>query len=347
MRKLTLAIMVLTGILSASIFEKPDFTKVGTSGATFLKINTSARVQGLGGAFTAVADDIAALSINPAGLTNLKKMHLAFNYTKWVSDVKYNYLAFGMPVRFGAIGIQVGYLTMGEMEETTLLEPDGTGFTFDASSAFVGVTYGRSMTDKLSVGITAKVIREAIKRNSAVGYAIDLGTYYRTGFKSLRIAMAVLNFGTKMSFKGPDLDISYVPSEWKDRYNFAGTALPSTFKTTPYKLPLVFRMGIAYDLVNNVRHRLTTALDVLHPNDGQEKVLFGVEYTFNRIFSLRAGYKLDPDRLWDEDEDYTTGLSAGTGFRFRIGKALVNIDYAYYNNGLLGNNHFVTVGYSF
>jgi hypothetical protein len=43
-----------------------------TSGADFLLIGSGARSEGMGGAFTAVADDVNALTFNPAGLALLK-----------------------------------------------------------------------------------------------------------------------------------------------------------------------------------------------------------------------------------------------------------------------------------
>ena len=40
-------------------------TNVGTSGAQFLKIGPGARVDSLGGAFGAIADDVTAIYWNP------------------------------------------------------------------------------------------------------------------------------------------------------------------------------------------------------------------------------------------------------------------------------------------
>ncbi|MCD6132662.1 MAG: PorV/PorQ family protein [Candidatus Hydrothermae bacterium] len=341
-----LATLLLIGIASAGLLEKPDFSKVGTSGAAFLKINTSARIQGLAGAFSAIANDVTGMTMNPAGLGNLTRPQVSINYTKWIADINYGYIAVGFPVKFGAFGIQAGMLSIGDMEETTLEEPEGTGFTFSASSMVFGMTYARAMTDKLTFGITGKFIRESIKRESATGLAVDLGSYYRTGFKSLRIAMAINNFGTSMRFKGPDLDYPVIPSDWQDEWNYAGGPLPLSLKSSSYSLPLMFRLGIAYDFIDNGKNLLTGDFDLLHPNDGQEKFALGFEYTFDRIFSLRVGYKLDPDKYWDQ-ESKIEGLSAGTGLKLRLPNALLNIDYAFVNNGKLGFNHFVTVGYSF
>ena len=50
----------------------PNFNNVGSSGSLFQKIGVGARAAGMGGAFSALADDITALYWNPAGIARLK-----------------------------------------------------------------------------------------------------------------------------------------------------------------------------------------------------------------------------------------------------------------------------------
>ena len=54
-----------------------DFSKVGTTSAQFLKIGVGARAMGLGGSFTALANDVSTLYWNPAGITNLRGFSFA------------------------------------------------------------------------------------------------------------------------------------------------------------------------------------------------------------------------------------------------------------------------------
>ncbi len=346
MKKLAILILVTFG-LGRAFLDQPDFSKVGMSGAQFLKIPTSARVVGLGGAFTALANDLSTLNVNPAGILNVKRRGFMISEVRWISDINYAYMGFVIPMGYNSMGFQVSALTMGKMKKTTYEDPYGeyTG-EFSAHSEMIGLTFGRQMTDKLNVGITAKIVHESISNLSASGFAFDLGTYYRTGFKSLRIGMAVHNFGTDMQFYGEDLKVPTVPSEWQDYYGYQGNPLPLLLETSPYRLPLYFRLGIAYDVVDAPKNKLTTALDLIHPNDGLEKLLLGTEYQYDRFFSLRAGYKLDPDRFYAK-KSVLENLSAGFGVRFNLGNQLITLDYAFLNNGRLGLNHFVTLSYEF
>jgi hypothetical protein len=71
---LCVPVVALTLFVSLSPLRAQNLT----SGADFLKIDSGARSQGMGGAFTAVADDVNALTWNPAGIAFLKTR-------KWVT----------------------------------------------------------------------------------------------------------------------------------------------------------------------------------------------------------------------------------------------------------------------
>ena len=346
MKKLAILILVTFG-LGQAFLDQPEFSKVGMSGAQFLKIPTSARVVGLGGAFTAIANDLSTLNVNPAGITNIQRRAFTATEVRWIADINYAYMGIAVPMGYNAIGIHMSALTMGKIRKTTYDDPYGDNTSdFTAHSEMLGIIFGRKMTDKLSVGIEGKVVHEAISNLSATGIALDLGTYYNTGFKSLRIGMTVHNFGTDMQFNGQDLKVSTIPSDWQEEYGYQGNPLPLLLETSSYSLPLYFRLGIAYDFVNVPKNKLTGALDLIHPNDGLEKVLVGAEYEYDRFFYLRAGYKLDPDRFYDK-KSALFSLSAGFGVKFNVGPQLISLDYAFYNNGRLGLNHFFTISYAF
>jgi long-subunit fatty acid transport protein len=105
--------------------QSSEFDNLGTSGAQFLKLDVDARVVGLGGANAAITRGAMALYYNPAGIANMDENSLAFSYTDWIADIKYNYLAYSRPISgFGNVGVHVAVLTMDDMERTTLEEPD-------------------------------------------------------------------------------------------------------------------------------------------------------------------------------------------------------------------------------
>ena len=58
------------------------------------------------------------------------------------------------------------------------------------------------LTDKFSFGCNLKGIREDYTYGSSNNFAIDVGTFYNTGWKSLRLGMVMQNFGPEMKPSG-------------------------------------------------------------------------------------------------------------------------------------------------
>ncbi len=94
---------------------------------------------------------------------------------------------------------------MGEMEVRTEDMQDGTGEFFNASDLALTVSYGFSLTDRFALGLNVKYLLQRIWKESAQGFAIDIGTIYQTGITGLRIGAALTNFGTDMRMEGDDL----------------------------------------------------------------------------------------------------------------------------------------------
>ena len=60
---------------------------------------------------------------------------------------------------FGNIGFSFTSLSMEDMKVRTVEQPDGTGENFSAGDMAIGLSYARNLTDRFSVGITAKYIK--------------------------------------------------------------------------------------------------------------------------------------------------------------------------------------------
>ncbi len=349
-----------------------DFAKLGTSGAQFLKIGVG-RGAAMGEAFVAIADDASATYWNPAGLAMLTKREIALQHNEWIADIRHDYLSVALPLgSFGTMGISVTALTMGSMEileiddpETIIREDTGTGVYFNASDFAVGFSFARMFTDRLAAGVSVKAVQEMIFNMSASGIAADFGIHYNTGFKGLRIAASMSNFGSDIAFAGRDLDILYdadydYPADYE--------AVPGILKTSPFPLPLVFRFGVAFNPIENEASRFTVAIDLNHPNDNYETMNLGLEYGYLNTVFLRAGYRaylnmdymkamtggdpiIDPtDNTisgYEWGDDWMNNLSAGLGVNLKTGDLGFKVDYTYMNKGILGPTHRIglTMGF--
>ncbi|MYI67489.1 MAG: UPF0164 family protein [Boseongicola sp. SB0673_bin_14] len=348
--------ILLSALIALWAVSSHATTNVGTAGAQFLKIGPGARVDSLGGAFGALADDVTSIYWNPAGISQLEKTSFSDTHTIWLADIRYNYLAFSIPIeKIGTLGASVTFLNVPDTEITTLAKPDGTGLWYSAYDTAVSLAYARQLYAqesgvKLSVGVNAKYIHQQIHRESARGVAIDVGTLYHTGWRSLRIGMSFSNFGPEMRFSGPDLESgSEISGDQRtsDYRPFPDTSNPTrtaALETIEFPLPSNFRIGIAYDVIDAGDNLLTLALDANHPNDNSERLNIGMEYWYRRMAAIRAGYKfrLGEDRVDDEE-----GLTLGLGIHLTLGRRLLSLDYAFADFGHLQQAHRVSLGLQF
>ncbi len=305
-----------------------QFAKVGTAGAKFLSIGVSPRGMGMGEAYVAVANDPSAVFWNPAGIANTNGRQVYFGYTNWLVDTKVPSIVFIMPLdAYSRIGVFVNGLYSDGFVETKL-DPTGvtvTGEEFSYSALEGGVTYAKYFTDKFAAGVNVKAIYEDYGGYSnALGVAMDAGTYFNTGWKSLRIAMSLQHLGTEMKPKG-----TY------KLYVLKGSSLETEereFKS--YNLPMIFRLGAAMELIENELHKLTLAFEATHPNDNLETYAIGAEYTLINKLSLRGGY------CFNRDEG---GLSFGVGVK----TSNITLDYSFSDFGELPDIHRIGINLAF
>jgi len=336
-------IVAFLALLAAAAPAYAVFTKVGMAGLPFLKIGVG-RCTGMGDAFVAVADDATAAFWNPAGLALVQQRQALVNHIDWVSDINHEYLTFVAPTEVGNIGVSVTALSLGRFEETTIDTFQGTGRTFTGMDMAFGLSYARMFTDKLSFGLTAKIVSEQIWNVGTSGAAFDFGVHYNTGWRNLRLAMAIVNFGPDMKYSGDLLNFTHDPA-WT--WPWSREAIPGTYLTETFPLPVTFRFGLAYDLFRKDNTYLTAAADLNHFNDVNEKVNLGLEYSLKPV-SVRAGYVLNTDFDYAADVGWTTGLSAGAGFRFTPTAGLgLCFDYNYRDLGRLGGSHRLTLSVDF
>lgn len=332
MRKLLslLIILVLTGTAWAG---NP---KVGSAGAQFLKIGVGSKYQGMAEASVATATDVYAMYWNPAGLVEVENWAVGFTNVNWLLDIDLNYVA--VAKRFedvGVFGASVTILSAGEQEITTVLQQDGTGENYTATSYAIGLSYARQLTARFAFGGGVKYIGEEIGQVDSKGFAFDFGTLLYTGFRSLRVGMSIANMGGDLKFRGDALTVGYDANEGE------GSEVPidAELSTNPYNLPMTFRVGMAYDIETGSRSVLTLSSEFKHPNDNEQKASMGAEFGFDERFYLRGGYKIN----YDEEK-----LAFGAGLVTNMsGGTYLIIDYAWQDFGRLESTQRFSVGFSF
>lgn len=308
-------LVLLTSQTYGQLFPILGGQRAGISTAQFLKIGVGGRATALGDAFVAIANDASALYWNPAGLTQFNDNQVFFSHNKWLVDINHDFLGAVYHLdETNSFGISLTALTMQKMPVTTEFAPFGTGEYFGYSDLAIGVSYSRKMTEQFSFGATIRYIEETLDKLKMRGVLIDLGTYYWTGLGTTRFAVAVTNFGSNLAPDGKVVLIGKREvSDWQD-----------------FAPPTIFRIGFAFEPYQDDQHKVTSAVQLNHPNDNSENVSTGLEYCWSNILYLRAGYKFNVD-----EQNYTFG--AGVNVPLEI--ANFNFDYSYSNFARLGSSH--------
>src|SRR4030067_1652228 len=183
-------ILILGLLLSMATESRP----AGTKSYQFLKIGTSARSAAMGGAFTAVADDEAALYYNPAGIANFKQPAIIATYANYLTDIQSGFLGYLRPLLSNSvIGASVTYFTYGDIPETDRF---GTRLgTFGSRDLAFNLSYALSVDSQFNVGATGKVVYEKIQDFYGYGIALDLGGLYALSDRRNKIGGGVQNLG--------------------------------------------------------------------------------------------------------------------------------------------------------
>jgi hypothetical protein len=283
MRKI-LAILLLMTMIPGAVF------------AAFKDSGWGVRPLGMGGAFTAVANDGNAPLYNPAGLSQVSQKEIAFMSARLFTglngvDAGLNYLSYLQPIsdKAGTVAF-----TWASMSSAALYRED-TGC----------ISYGRSFSDQnSSMGVNIKLLRHE--------YDLDKRTYGDPVFANGTVKNAVtfdVGFLTSM----PDTGLSF-------GVNSKNITSPDVGLKTRDQVPNENSFGIAYyqeALPGLKLPFFTAAFDIVN-RDKNIDYHAGVEtWVLNGAFAIRAG---------GSSQELTLGLGYEIGV---TGDTKLVIDYAF------------------
>jgi hypothetical protein len=316
----------------------------GTSAVPFLLISADARAGGMGEVGTAIADNVNAMSWNPGGLGFQNSRQVSLNFSRWLpqfnADLFYSYGGYVQHVDAldGMVGVNFILMNLGEFQRTF---DNGTpGGKFRSNEFSLGVSYGTMIADDIGAGIQLRYIQSnlapinTISGSSGTGVSgsFDLGVLWKPA--KLEVFDIDLNdkfsLGTNLQNVGPKV----------------------TYAQESDPLPTTFRLGTAINLVRDEFNDLTIAFDmskllVRRDNQASDPIpksfitawekggvdlSAGMEYWYEKIVALRAGYFTEPANAGNRQF-----MTFGAGIRYDM----FNLDFSFINtfeaNHPLGN----------
>ncbi len=299
-----------------------DFNKAGRTAMQFLKIGIGARMAAMGEAGVANMEDINSVFWNPAAIAEIDGAEAAFNYTRWFGDLNFTAGAVGFQIgTLGVVSLNYVALDYGNIDEALVSSPSGgvdtrTGESFGGNDLALGLAFSRKFTDKLAIGVNVKYVREELFNFSSSVAAFDVGTYYHTGWRGIRLAMSAQNFGKQAR---------WLHTKEEEQQEF--------------DLPLIFRIGWSIDLLGGEKlffggspekHRFAFNMDAIHTNDYKERLHLGGEYAFSNFIVLRGGYRFNHEE---------GNISFGAGFQPKVSGLKLRVDYAFVSHDFLDSPH--------
>ena len=322
--------------------EKDKFNPVSTA-VNSLKIGPDARAGGLGDIGAATDPDVNSQAWNPAKYPFcISRAGIAVNYTPWlrkiVNDIDLAYVAGYMRLGdYTAISSSLRYFSLGEVDagENMSIKPYEMAFDIGGS---------RMLSENFSAAIALRYIRSDLSGNYSDdtkpgnAFAADVAMYYNKyvvmGSRECQLGLGlnISNIGSKMKFG--DENTYFIPTNLRLGVN--------------YLIPINEYNKIAFGLDLNkllvptmprqkddesgedYQQRLQKDYFDMSPITGIFKSFgdapggfseelkeiqwsFGVEYTYNDKFILRAGYHDE-----DKDKGNRKYFTVGAGFRMNV-----------------------------
>ena len=294
----------------------------GVDAMPHLRLGAGARSIGMGGAFTAIADDATATVWNPAGLGSAADLSLNFSTQQLDLDRSHNFIAVTKSLgSAGSIGLAVTNAGVSGIQQYDTNERYGGTFNYSANaySLSYGIGFG-----SFGIGLTGRMLADNFGAE---------GVESQSGFGGVDVGL----MGHALHI---DVGEEKVPTfHYGVAAKYLGAALGED------TVPMVISVGAAYNLyVGNV---VTFAADLeqemVNLDESATGLRLGTEYTIvtykSTALAIRGGIKASRD---------TQNLFGGFGVN--IGG--LQIDYAIQDgmateiNGV-GSTHFASLSYRF
>ena len=294
------------GLLALAVLLAP-VCFAGVNAAPHLGMGSGARALGLGGAFTAVADDATSTIWNPAGLPAVDDLTVTLASAPMTLDRRHSFI--GLIKRVGKGGLGLSVINAG-VDDIAGYDSSGrsTG-SFGYNSNAFALSYGHHL-GVVALGASARMYMDTIDDSSMSGFAgADIGLLGGNQARTFSYGLAARNLG--------------------------GTIGES-------ELPIIVAGGLSYRVLH--KNVATFSVDIQHQvvdlPESATSLHLGTEYLIANTFAIRGGSRLTADRT-----QLFLGFGASVG-GLQFDYALKAVESAVYDD-IDGGTHFVSISYSY
>ena len=341
MKKHIIASIVIIVVSSLVLGQN---SRMGSASSTQLLVVPSAKHLSGGGA-AATATGMDATFWNPAGLAmSENSVDAIFSNRQYFADIDNSFFGIATDLGDYKMGVSVRTFNIGDVDETTVFYPDGTGQVFTPNFSILGATLARKLSDNTSVGLNANLIREGFGRVAATGLAYDLGVQYRgfLGREGLDVGFAMKNFGSPMKYDGEGLGVMASPVDGDRPVEYY------KIDAAAFDLPFVFDMGVSYNIAG-------ADIGVTYTSNyySTDELKLSVGYTLEGLGSVGVGMQSSSaSQEIDDTDDWYTNPADGVSFGASLDMSRfvgmnMSVDYSMLPMGDFGTNSIVALRVAF
>lgn len=307
--------LFIAALISVTIPQLKAQTVFGKYAGEFMAIGVGGRALGMGGAFTAVANDVTAGYYNPAGLATLNYPQISLMHAEHFGDlVNYDYgsvaIPFGTDMTFAISAVRLGVDGIYDTRNA-LYDANGDGIVdittgdrldyskiteFSDQDWVFYLSFAKRHSENFYWGANVKIIKRDIAEFGATGIGFDVGALYTP--------IENLYFGANIQ------DVTTTLVAWSTGRNELVSPTAKVGAAYMWKI-LGGTVTPAVDFDVRFENRRSSAYGNLGPVSFDAHA--GLEYTFKNLFSIRGGY--------NDVKQFTVGAGV------RLPK--LNIDYSF------------------
>ena len=338
----------MTGVIARGQMQETgqniDYNVISTA-VPFMIIAPDARSAGMGDLGVSTSPDVYSMHWNPAKYAFIEDdLSIGLAYSPWlrklVPDMNIAYLAVSKRMSSkSAIAGSLKYFSLGEINFRGPANEDMG--TYSPNEFAVDLCYSRKLGDYLSAAVAGRFIYSHLTQGvtnysrAAWSVAADIGVYYQKPVYFGGIdgdfswGVAITNMGSKMSYTNANSRTDFVPTNLRlgpslkiniDEFNSIALAVDVNKLLVPTP-PIYDSTGTNIikgkdPNVSMIQGMIQSFYDA--PDGFSEELKeftwsVGVEYWYNKVFAVRAGYfhesKMKGNRKY---------LTFGAGLRYNV-----------------------------
>tara|TARA_B100000427_G_scaffold253657_1_gene217079 strand:+ start:246 stop:1262 length:1017 start_codon:yes stop_codon:yes gene_type:complete len=303
----------------------------GESTYQFLNIPTSPRQLALGGKTITNYDyDVSQAIYNPSVINSEMDNNLSLNFFNYFADITYGSAAYAYTIdnRGNTLHFGLSYINYGNFEGYNEIGDPINDFTGNEAALSVGYA-NKFINAPIYYGVNIKMITSRFEQYNSLGFASDIGFYYKNDELLLDVGLVFRNLGSQI--KSYDNVYEKLPFE-------IDLGISQLVKNAPIRWHITLENIQKWPIGLSNPSRLIIDLDgvvteekVTFMNDLLRHVIIGAELFPKSIFNLRLGYSFRRgEELRIVDQKNFSGLSFGFGIKFN--KLRFNYSHARYSS---------------